>query len=71
MLAPVLEEVSEKLAGKADFYNVDVDDAPELAAEYKVNSVPCVILMKNGELVSQSVGFKPGAQISAWIESNL
>ena len=38
MLAPVLETVSEKLGDKVDFYNVDVDDAPELAGEYRVNS---------------------------------
>ena len=71
MLAPVLEEVSEKLAGKVDFYNVDVDEAPELAAEYRVNSVPCLVLMKKGAFVSQSIGFRPGPQIASWIESNL
>ena len=48
MLAPVLEDISEKLGDKVKFYNVDVDDAPELAAEYRVNSVPCVVLMKKG-----------------------
>ena len=71
MLAPVLETVSEKLAGKADFYNIDVDEAPELAAAYQVNSVPCVVLMKNGEFVSQSIGFRPEPMIAGWIESNL
>ena len=71
MLAPVLEEVSEKMAGKADFYNVDIDEAPELAMAFRVNSVPCLVLMKNGAPVSQSVGFMPANQISAWIESNL
>ena len=71
MLAPVLETVSEKFAGQADFYNVDVDDAPELAMEYRVSSVPCVVLLKNGEFVAQSVGFKPEQMISAWISSNL
>ena len=71
MLAPVLEEVSEKLSGKVDFYNVDVDEAPQLAGAYRVSSVPCLILLKNGVLTSQSIGFKPANQISAWIESNL
>jgi thioredoxin 1 len=71
MLAPVVESVSEKLAGKVDFYNVDVDDAPELAGEYKVNSVPCLVLMKNGQFVDQSIGFKPEPLIKSWIEGNL
>ncbi len=71
MLAPVVETISEKLAGKVDFYNVDVDDAPELAGEYRVNSVPCLVLMKNGEFVDQSIGFKPEPMITAWIQENL
>ena len=71
MMAPVLEQVSEKLAGKVDFYNVDVDDCPDLAMEYRVNSIPCLVLLKKGEFVSQSIGFKPEAQITAWIQSSL
>jgi len=71
MLAPVVESISDRLADKASFYNVDVDEAPELAAEFGINSVPCVILMKNGQLVDQSVGFRPEAQMTAWIESNI
>ena len=71
MLAPVLEDVSEKFAGKADFYHVDVDEAPDLAAAFRVNSVPCLVLLKNGTFADQSVGFRPGPQIAAWIESNL
>lgn len=71
MLAPVVEKISETLAGKVDFYNVDVDDAPELAAAYRVMSVPCLVLMKNGEFVDQSIGFKPEAAIQGWIESHL
>ena len=55
MLAPVVETVSEKLAGKVDFYNVDVDDAPELAGEYRVNSVPCLVMMKNCWFVGESM----------------
>ena len=71
MLAPVVESLSEKLAGKVDFYNVDVDDAPSLAAEYKVSSIPCLVLMKNGEFADQSIGFKPQPMLSQWIKENL
>ena len=71
MLAPVLEKVSEELEGKVSFYGVDVDDCPELAAEYRVQSVPCLVLMKNGEFADQSIGFKPQPMISQWIKTNL
>ena len=71
MLAPVLETVSESLAGKVDFYNVDVDDSPELAAQYRVQSVPCLVLMKKGAFADQSIGFKPQPAITSWIKGNL
>ena len=71
MLAPVVEALSEKLQGKVDVYNVDVDDAPALAMEYKVSSIPCLVLMKQGEFVDQSVGFRPEAQLLNWINSKL
>ena len=71
MLAPVLESVSEKLAGQVDFYNVDVDDAPELAAGFGISSVPTVLILKNGKVVDHSVGFQPGPAMKSWIEKNL
>lgn len=71
MLAPVLEAVSEELTGKVSFYGVDVDDCPELAAEYRVQSVPCLVLMKKGQFVDQSIGFKPQPAIAAWVKGNL
>ena len=71
MMAPVLEELSEEMSGKADFYNLDVDEAPEVAAKFGISSIPCLVLLKNGQAVSQSIGFRPGPQIKAWIEGNL
>ena len=71
MLAPVVEALSEEYAGKVDFYNVDVDECGELAAEYRVQSVPCLVLMKMGQFVDQSIGFKPRPALSAWIKGNL
>lgn len=71
MLAPVVEELSEKLGDKVSFFNVDVDEAGELAMEYRISSVPCLVLMKNGEEVDRSIGFRPEAQLEAWIEKNV
>ena len=71
MMAPVLEDLSEKMSGKADFFNLDVDEAPEVAAKFGISSIPCLVLLKNGQAVSQSIGFRPGDQIKAWIEGNL
>ena len=71
MLAPVLEGISEKYAGKVSFFSVDVDESPELAMQYRINSVPCLVLLKDGEFTDQSVGFRPEPQLTAWIDGNL
>ena len=71
MLAPVLEEISEEMAGKVNFYNVDVDDDSALAAGFGISSVPTVLLLKEGKVAAQSVGFKPGPAMKSWIEGNL
>ena len=71
MLAPVLEEISGKLDGRADFYNVDVDEAPGLAARYGVMNIPCVLVLKGGAEKARKVGFEPAPKMAAWIEANL
>ena len=60
MLAPVLEEISEELAGKANFYNVDVDDDGALAAGFGISSVPTVLILKNGKVPVPGLQARPG-----------
>ena len=71
MLAPVLEEISEDLGDKANFYNVDVDESAPLAIGFGISSVPTVLILKNGKVADQSLGFRPGPAMKSWIESNL
>ena len=71
MLSPVLESISEELGDQVSFYAVDVDENPEIAAEYRVQSIPNLVLMKKGAFVDQSIGFKPQAALTAWIRGNL
>ena len=59
MLAPVLEEVSEEYAGKVNFFNVDVDENPDLAMQYKIMNIPALVVLKKGEKVDTQVGFAP------------
>ncbi len=71
MMAPVLEEISGEYEGKVAFFNMDVDENQEIAASYGINSIPNLILFKKGEKASDSVGFKPGEALKAWIDGNL
>lgn len=71
MLAPVLEEVAGDLQSQVNFFNVDVDECQNLAGEFGIMSVPCLILFKDGVKVDQAVGFQPREAIAQWIRSHL
>ena len=70
MLEPVLEELSEEMAGKVDFYNADSDENMELAMAYRIASIPALLLLKNGEEVARTVGFQPKESLKKFIEDN-
>lgn len=59
MLAPTLDAVAAEVAGRAKVYKVDVDQSPDVAAQYGVMSVPTLILFKGGQPVKQMVGAQP------------
>ena len=71
MLAPVMEELSGEYEGKADFVKIDVDDNPDLAREYSIMSIPCVMVFKGGALAGKNVGFVPKAAMKEFIDKNL
>lgn len=71
MLAPVLEEVSEEYAGKVNFFNVDVDENPDLAMQYKIMNIPALVVLKKGEKVDTQVGFSPKENIVEFIKKQL
>ena len=71
MLAPVLEEVSEELAGKVTFYNIDVDENPDLAQQYNISSIPALVVLKNGDKQDVQVGFQPKAAIISFLKSHI
>ncbi len=56
MLAPVIEQLAAKLAGKVAFGKVNVDEQPALAAQYSVMSIPTCIIFKGGAQVGTLVG---------------
>ena len=58
MVGPVIEEVAGEVTD-AKICKVDVDANPELAKEYRVMSIPTLMVFKNGEAVKRDVGAKP------------
>lgn len=67
MLAPVVEELAGEYEGKVKFGKVNVDEQPELAMRYGVQSIPTLILFRGGEPVNASVGVVPADSIRAML----
>ncbi|NLK22089.1 MAG: thioredoxin [Epulopiscium sp.] len=59
MMAPIIDQLSEEMSGKAKVYKIDVDQARDLAAQYSIMSVPTLVFFKDGEVVDQMVGAAP------------
>lgn len=71
MLAPVFEELAGNFAGKVEFVKADVDEAPESADRFAVRSVPTLVLLKDGMVVGNRMGFSPKSVLEGWLESEL
>ena len=67
MVAPIVEEIAgereDVLLGK-----VNVDEEMELAVQFGVSSIPTLVVMKNGQAVAQTVGYRPKADIEKLLD---
>ena len=69
MVKPILEEV-ETLMPEIKFYNVDVDDCEDIAREYRIFSIPSLLIFKKGEVVDTMVGAGTQDDIINFINKN-
>jgi thioredoxin 1 len=67
MIAPALEELATELEGKVKIVKLNVDENPELAAQFGVRGIPMLAMFKAGEMADQLTGARPKSQLSAWI----
>ena len=65
---PVLEEVALRVAGWATVAKVNVDDAQKLAVRFGIQSIPTLVLFKNGKVIHQYVGSPSAKELTAAIE---
>lgn len=70
-LAPKLEQISERFAGKLLVRKLNVDEAPDIAASMGVRGIPTLMLFKDGRPTAQLVGLQSDSQLSDWIASAL
>ncbi len=67
MVSPIVDEIAEEIeditVGK-----INVDEQPELAATFKIQSIPTLVVFKNGKIVNQAVGYRPKNDIIQLLE---
>ena len=71
MMSPVVDELSREYEGRLKVGKVNVDENTNVAQQYRVMSIPTILLIKNGQVVDQVVGAVPKAQLTGKIDSIL
>ena len=68
---PILEQVAQDFSGKAKVVKVDTDRAQDVAARFGVESIPTLVILKNGEKIDQFVGVQQAETLKAALEKAL
>ena len=69
MLSPTISEIAEEYKDKVKVGKVNVDDQAVLAMEYKISSIPTLLLFENGEIKNKSLGFIPKDKLLEFINN--
>ena len=71
MISPILDELEEEMADQITVVKVNVDDADQIAAQYRIMSIPTLLFIKNGQIVDKTVGAMPKPALAEKIKANL
>ncbi|CAB4243915.1 Thioredoxin [Methylacidimicrobium sp. AP8] len=71
MVAPVIDELAKEFSGKVKFGKVNVDQEQELARRFSIQSIPTLLILKNGEVKGRQVGAASKSHILAKIQQAL
>ncbi|MBR3011820.1 MAG: thioredoxin [Bacteroidales bacterium] len=69
MLAPTVEAIAEEYDGRVVVAKCDVDDADEVAMQFRIRNIPTLLFFKGGEMVNRLVGAVPKQEITAILDS--
>ncbi|WP_057739451.1 thioredoxin [Limosilactobacillus secaliphilus] len=71
MQSPVVDALSESMAGKVNFYKLDVDQNPDTAKKFRIMSIPTLMIKKDGQVVDQIIGYHSKEQLQQTLEQYL
>ena len=67
MIAPALEEIAGSLGEKVKIVKLNVDENPATAAKYNIQSIPTLMIFKDGNMSSRQIGAAPKQKLEQWI----
>ena len=67
MIAPALEEIAGSLGDKVKIVKLNVDESPATATKYGIQSIPTLMIFKDGQMASRQIGAKPKQALEQWI----
>jgi len=70
-LGPLVDELSNELAGKAKIVKVNIDENPNAPTKYGVRGIPTLMVFKNGQLTDTRVGSMSKSQLTEWANGAL
>jgi thioredoxin-like negative regulator of GroEL len=62
-VSPILEQLASQYAGRVKITKLNVDENPQISSQYSIQSIPTMLLMKDGKLVDRMVGALPKGEI--------
>jgi len=68
MVAPVIEDIAQKMNGKFKFVKLNTDENQETAMEYGIMAIPSLLVFKDGSEVHRVVGFVPQEQLESELD---
>ena len=71
MLGPILDRVANKYAGKFILAKLNVDQYPQISAQYGIRGIPAVKLFYKGEIIAQFTGVRPEYEVERWLLTHL
>jgi thioredoxin 1 len=66
-IAPALEEIAGSLDGKVKIVKLNVDENPQTTAKYGIQSIPTLMIFKNGQMASRQIGAAAKQKLEQWI----
>ena len=71
MIAPALEEIAGSLGEKVKIVKLNVDENPRTTAKYGIQSIPTLMIFKDGQMASRQIGAAPKQKLEQWITTTV